>query len=78
MQDLFFFIKIFTSCNPELDYRKWMDVYIFTSIVIIDIKVKVRFICIAHFMYKTIQSALNKIKTLQRGAEEALKICKRI
>ena len=33
-------------------------------------KVKVKFICIAHFMYKTIQSALHEIK--------ALKICKRI
>jgi len=42
------------------------------------VKVKVKFICIAHFMYKTIQSALHKIKALQRGAEEALKICKRI
>ena len=41
-------------------------------------KVKVKFICIAHFMYKTIQSALHKMKALQRGAEEALKICKRI
>ena len=39
---------------------------------------QVKFICIAHFMYKTIQSALHKIKALQRGAEEALKICKRI
>jgi len=36
------------------------------------------FIYIAHFMYKTIQSALHKIKALQRGAEEALQICKRI
>ena len=34
---------------------------------------KVKFICIAHFMYKTIQSALHKIKTLQQGAEKALK-----
>ena len=33
---------------------------------------------VAHFMYKIIQSALHKIKALQRGAEEALKICKRI
>ena len=41
-------------------------------------KVKVRFICIAHFMYKTIQSALHKIKALQQGAEKASKICKRI
>ena len=41
-------------------------------------KVKVKFICIAHFMYKTIQSALHKIKAFQRGVEEALKICKRI
>ena len=41
-------------------------------------KVKVKFICIAHFMYKTIQSALHEIKALQRGAEYALKICKRI
>jgi len=29
-------------------------------------------------MYKTIQSALHKIKALQRGVEEALKICKSI
>ena len=29
-------------------------------------------------MYKTIQSALHKIKALQQGAEKALKICKRI
>ena len=29
-------------------------------------------------MYKTIQSALHKIKVLQRGAEKALQICKRI
>jgi len=28
--------------------------------------------------YKTVQSALHKIKALQRGAEEALNICKRI
>ena len=41
-------------------------------------KVKVKFICIAHFMYKTIQSALHKIKALQQGAEKALEICKRI
>ena len=41
-------------------------------------KVKVKFICLAHFMYKTIQSALHKIKALQRGVEEALKIHKRI
>ena len=34
---------------------------------------QVKFICIAHFMYKTIQSALHKIKALQRGVEEALK-----
>ena len=27
-------------------------------------------------MYKTIQSALHKIKALQQGAEKALKICK--
>jgi len=40
--------------------------------------VKAKFICIAHFMYKTIQSALHKIKALQRGAEKALKICKNI
>jgi len=33
---------------------------------------------VAHFMYKTIQSALHKIKALQQGAEKALKICKRI
>ena len=39
-------------------------------------KVKVKFICIAHFMYKTIQSALHKIKALQQGAEKALEICK--
>ena len=38
--------------------------------------VKVKFICAAHFMYKTIQSALHKIKALQQGAEKALKICK--
>jgi len=31
---------------------------------------------VAHFMYKTIQSALHKIKALQQGAEKALKICK--
>jgi len=37
----------------------------------------VKFICIAHFMYKTIQSALHKIKALQRGAKETLKIHKR-
>jgi len=37
---------------------------------------QIKFICIAHFMYKTIQSALQK--GLQRGAEEALKIRKRI
>ena len=37
---------------------------------------QVKFICIAYFMYKTIQSALHKIKALQRGAEKALKICK--
>jgi len=29
-------------------------------------------------MYKTIESALHKIKALQQGAEYALKICKRI
>ena len=29
-------------------------------------------------MYRTIQSALHKIKALQRGVEEALKIHKRI
>jgi len=29
-------------------------------------------------MKKTIQSALHKIKALQQGAEEALKICKKI
>ena len=40
--------------------------------------VKVKFIWIAHFMYKTIQSALHKIKALQQGAEKALQICKRI
>jgi len=39
---------------------------------------QIKFICIAHFKYKTIQSALHKIKALQRGAEEALKIRKRI
>jgi len=37
-------------------------------------QVKVKFICIAHFMYKTIQSALHKIKALQWGAEKALKM----
>jgi len=42
------------------------------------VQVQVKFICIAHFMYKTIQNALHKIKTLQRGAEKALKICKRM
>ena len=42
------------------------------------VKVKVKFICIKHFMYNTIQSALHKIKALQQGAEKALKICKRI
>ena len=42
------------------------------------VKVKVKFICIAHFMYKTIQSALHKILAVQQGAEEALKISKRI
>ena len=45
------------------------------------VKVKssqVKFVCIAHFMYKTIQSALHKIKALQQGMEEALKIHKRI
>jgi len=41
-------------------------------------KVKVKFICIAHFMYKTIESALHKMKALQRGVEKALKICKKI
>jgi len=39
-------------------------------------KVKVKFICIAHFMCKTIQSALHKIKALQQGAEKALKYVK--
>ena len=38
----------------------------------VKVKVKVKFICIAHFMYKTIQSALHKIKALQQGAEKAL------
>jgi len=32
-------------------------------------KFKVKFICIAHFLNKTIQSSLHKIKELQRGAE---------
>ena len=39
-------------------------------------KVKVKFICIANFMYRTIQSALHKIKALQLGAEQALKYVK--
>ena len=40
------------------------------------VKVKVKFICIAHFMYRTIQSALHKIKALQQGTEKALKYVK--
>ena len=39
---------------------------------------QVKFISIAHFMNKTIQSALHKIKVLQQGVEEALKIHERI
>ena len=35
------------------------------------LKGQIKFICIAHFIYKTIQSALHKIKALQRGVEEA-------
>jgi len=37
---------------------------------------QVKFIFIAHFMYKTIQSAIHKIKALQQGVEEALRIHK--
>jgi len=40
------------------------------------VKVKVKFICVAHFMYRTIQSALNEKKALQQGAEKALKYVK--
>ena len=36
---------------------------------------QVKFICIAHFMYKTIQ-CFTEIKALQQGAEKVLKICK--
>ena len=36
-------------------------------------KVKVEFIGIAHFMYKTIQSALHEIKALQQVAEKSIK-----
>ena len=42
------------------------------------LKVKVKFICITHFMYKTIQSTLHKIKAFQQGAEKALKYVKEI
>jgi len=38
---------------------------------------QVKFIFIAHFIYKIIQSALYKIKALKRRVEEALKIHKR-
>ena len=31
---------------------------------------------VAHFMYKTIQSALHQIKALQQGAEKALRYVK--
>jgi len=31
---------------------------------------------VAHFMYRTIQSALHKIKASQRGAEKTLKYVK--
>ena len=44
--------------------------------LVVSLKVKVKFICIAHFMYRTIQSALHKIKALQQRAEKALKYVK--
>ena len=46
------------------------------GVTCIKVKFKIKCICIAHLMYIKIQSALHKIKALQRGAEEALKICK--
>jgi len=36
------------------------------------VKVKVKFICIAHFMYKAIQSALHKIKALQQSSDNVI------
>jgi len=66
--------KISFNASPKLDIPTGFPFCKWNTLV----KVKVKFICIAHFMYKTIQSALHKIKALQQGTEKALKIFKRI
>jgi len=59
--------KAWPACCP--DQSPFENVWWIVRRIIIKwwhgvVKVKVKFICIAHFMYKTIQSALNKIKAL--------------
>ena len=63
-------------CMITLKQREKEQCAVLHTLTLTKSKVKVKFICIAHFMYRTIQSALHKIKALQQGAEKELKYVK--